>query len=338
MINRSVVLASRPHGEPVPENFRIVETAIPVVRAKQVLLQTIWLSLDPYMRGQMDAREGSVSGVELGQPMKADTVCRVVQSNVSGFAIGDIVAAYTNWQDFSVSDGTGLRKIDSTVAPISASLGVLGMPGLTAYVGLIKLGLPKPGETLVVAAASGPVGSLVGQLGKRVGCRVVGIAGSEEKCRYIQEELGFDAAINHHAPQLSQMLSEQCPNGIDIYFENVGGQVWEAVFPHLNMYARIPVCGLVSHYNDVELPPGPNRVPELMETVLMKRLSLRGFIIDDYSSHAEENLAQLTSWFSNGSIKFKEDVTDGLEHAPAKFIGMLKGHNFGKTLIRVSKA
>ncbi len=290
------------------------------------------------MRGQMDSREGYVSGVELGQPMKADTVCRVMQSNLAGYAVGDLVAAYTGWQEYSVSDGAGLRKIDPTVAPLSTSLGVLGMPGLTAYVGLIKLGLPKPGETLVVAAASGPVGSLVGQLGKRVGCRVVGIAGSDEKCRYVREELGFDSSINHRDPQLSKMLAAQCPRGIDIYFENVGGRVWEAVLPLLNHFARIPVCGLVSHYNDVELPEGPNRVPEVMDTVLVKRLTLRGFIIDDFSAQAEENLAQLTSWFSNGFIIFKEDVTDGLENAPAKFIGMLKGENFGKTLIRVSPA
>jgi NADPH-dependent curcumin reductase CurA len=337
MINRSVILASRPHGEPISANFTIVETSIPPLGEKQVLLQTIWLSLDPYMRGLMDAREGSVPGVELGQPMKVDTVNRVIQSNHPDYAVGDFVAAYTFWQEYAVSDGDGLRKIDPKMAPLSASLGALGMPGLTAYIGLLQFGLPKPGETLVVAAASGPVGSLVGQIGKRMGCKVVGIAGSDEKCCYIKDELGFDASINHHNPQLSQLLSKYCSNGIDIYFENVGGHVWDAVLPHLNNYARVPVCGLVAHYNDVELPLGPNRAPELMDTILVKRLSLRGFIVDDYYSQADEYRVQLASWLGKGEITCKEDITDGLEQAPGKFIGMLRGNNFGKTLIRVSK-
>lgn len=338
MINRSVILVSRPRGEPISENFTIVETSVPPLGEKQVLLQTIWLSLDPYMRGQMDAREGSVAGVELGQPMKADTVNLVAQSNHPDYVVGDFVAAYTFWQEFTVSDGTGLRKIDPTLAPLSASLGVLGMPGLTAYVGLLQLGLPQPGETLVVAAASGPVGSLVGQIGKRMGCKVVGIAGSDKKCRYIQDELGFDVAINHHSPQLSQLLSKYCPSGIDIYFENVGGHVWEAVLPQLNNYARVPVCGLVAHYNDFDLPQGPDRAPELMDTILVKRLSLRGFIIDDYYSQADEYRVQLAIWLKKGEITCKEDVSDGLEQAPAKFVGMLRGDNFGKTLIRVSES
>lgn len=334
--NRSVILASRPHGEPLLKNFQLVEGAVATPRDNQVLLQTIWLSLDPYMRGQMDEREGYAPGVSIGQPMKADTVSRVIHSNHPDYSIGDFVAAYTYWQEYTVCDGDDLRKIDPTLAPLSTALGVLGMPGVTAYSGLLKFGQPRHGETLVVAAASGPVGSLVGQIGKRMGCRVVGIAGSTQKCRYIRDELGFDAAISHHDPQLPQLLGSACANGIDIYFENVGGHIWNAVLPLLNKFARVPVCGLIAHYSDVGLPPGPDHVPELMDAILVKRLSLRGFIVDDFNPQAEEFRKELASWLSKGEISCKEDIAEGLERAPEKFIGLLKGNNFGKTLIRVS--
>jgi NADPH-dependent curcumin reductase len=336
LINRSIILASRPHGEPLLENFRLIKNAVATPKDNQVLLQTVWLSLDPYMRGQMDERGGSSPGVEVGQPMKADTVGRVIQSNHPDYSIGDFVAAYTFWQEYTVCDGGGLRKIDPALAPLSTALGVLGMPGITAYTGLLKFGQPGPGETLVVAAASGPVGSLVGQIGKRMGCRVVGIAGGNQKCRYVQDELGFDIAINHQDPQLPQLLAGACPNGIDIYFENVGGHVWNAVLPLLNNFARVPVCGLIAHYSDVGLPSGPDHAPELMDAILVKQLSLRGFIVDDFNSQAEEFRGELASWLSQGEISYKEDIVEGLERAPERFIGLLKGNNFGKTLIRVS--
>jgi NADPH-dependent curcumin reductase CurA len=336
MKNQSIILDSRPIGEPVAANFRLVESNIPDLVENQVLLQTVWLSLDPYMRGMIDAREGSTPGIEIGQVLKADTVAMVVQSTHAEYTAGDCVVAYAYWQKYSVSDGTGLRKIDPNTAPLSAFLGILGMPGVTAHVGLLQFGLPKQRETVVVAAASGPVGSLVGQIAKLKGCRVVGIAGSDEKCRFILEELEFDAAVNHHDTQLAQSLAKACPNGIDIYFENVGGHVWKAVLPLLNSYARVPVCGLVAHYNDVGPPAGPNLVPELMDTILVKRLSIRGFIVDDFHEQAEVCRSELLSWFQKGEIIYKEDVTEGLYQAPAKFIGMLTGTNFGKTLIKVS--
>ena len=334
--NRSIILASRPNGEPRVENFRLVDTSVPEPGGNQVLLQTIWLSLDPYMRGHMDEGVSYSPRVNLGEPMKADTVSRVVRSNHADFSVGDFVDGYTFWQEYTVCDGDGLRKIDPNLAPLSTALGVLGMPGMTAYTGLLNIGRPKQGETLVVAAASGPVGSLVGQIGKRMGCRVVGIAGNAEKCRYIHDELSFEAAINHRDPALMQLLAQACPNGIDIYFENVGGHVWKAVFPLLNNFARIPVCGLIAHYSDVGLPPGPDHLPELMDSILVKRLILRGFIVSDFNAQAEEFRREVASWLRKGEISYKEDIVDGLERAPEAFIRMLKGGNFGKTLIRVA--
>jgi NADPH-dependent curcumin reductase len=336
LINRSIILGSRPQGEPLLENFQLVESPVPRLRDNEVLLQTIWLSLDPYMRGHMDEGESYSPRVKLGEPMKADTVSRVIRSNHPDFSIGDFIEGYTFWQEYTVSDGDGLRKIDPNLAPLSTALGVLGMPGMTAYTGLLNIGQPKPGETLVVAAASGPVGSLVGQIGKRMGCKVVGIAGGAEKCRFIRNELGFDSAIDHRDPALPQLLTKACPNGIDIYFENVGGHVWNAVFPLLNKFARVPVCGLVAHYSDVGLPPGPDHVPELMDAILVKRLTLRGFIVEDFNPQAEEFRREVALWLSKGEITYKEDIVEGLQRAPERFIGMLKGRNFGKTLIRIS--
>ena len=335
--NHQIILASRPHGEPRLENFQLVESAIPDIQNGEVLVETIWLSLDPYMRGHMDAGESYSPRVQVGGVMKADTVSRIIESKNSDFKIGDLVDGYMHWQNFSISDGTGLRKVDPGIAPISTALGVLGMPGMTAYTGLLNIGQPKPGETLVVAAATGPVGSLVGQMGKMRGCRVVGIAGGPEKCRYMHEELEFDAALDHRALEFPESLVEACPNGIDIYFENVGGHVWKAVFPLLNYFARVPVCGLVAHYNDVGLPPGPNHLPQLMETVLVKRFTLRGFIVSDFEAQADDFRRDMVEWLSKGLIKYKEDMVEGLENAPEAFIGLLKGRNFGKLLVRVSQ-
>jgi NADPH-dependent curcumin reductase len=336
-INRQIVLASRPEGEPRPENFRLVESGIPALQDGEVLLQTLWLSLDPYMRGHMNAGESYSSGVQIGGVMRADTVSRVVQSNNSGFEVGDIVDGYLYWQSHSVSDGGGLRKLDPELAPVSTALGVLGMPGMTAYVGLLNIGQPKPGETLAVAAATGPVGSLVGQIAKMRGCRVVGIAGGPEKCRYMREDLGFDAALDHRAPDLADRLADACPKGIDIYFENVGGHVWKAVFPLLNTFARVPVCGLVAHYNEVGPPSGPDRVPETMRAVLSKRLTVRGFMVFDFEAQADDFRRDVAGWLREGKITYKEDVVVGLENAPAAFIGLLKGQNFGKLLVKVSE-
>ena len=310
---------------------------MPQAKQGQVVLQTVWLSLDPYMRGLMDNRESYVSGVKLGEPMEGGNVGRVVESKQPYITVGDYVLSYGGWQEYTVSDGRRVRKLDPDDAPLSTALGVLGMPGMTAYTGLLKIGRPEAGETIVVAAAAGPVGSLVGQIGKRIGCRVVGIAGTKEKCDYITSELGFDAALGHRDPNLQQALSEACPKGVDVYFENVGGRVWQAVFPLLNKFARVPVCGLISQYSAVGTTPGPDRLPELMDSVLSKRLSIQGFIIDDYGPEvAEEFRRDVGEWLKKGQVKYKENIVEGLEHAPEAFMGMLKGRNFGKTLVRVA--
>lgn len=339
--NRQIVLASRPEGEPVPENFRLAEAPIPALQDGHVLLQTLFLSLDPYMRGRMSAAKSYAQPVEIGGVMEGGAVSRVVQSRHPGFEVGEIVQGRTGWQSHVVSDGAvrgaPLQKIDPKIAPISTAVGVLGMPGMTAYTGLLNIGQPKAGETLVVAAATGPVGSLVGQIGKLKGCRVVGVAGGADKVRYLREELGFDVALDHKAPDFAAQLAAACPKGIDIYFENVGGHVWEAVFPLLNDFARIPVCGLIAHYNEDGLRPGPDRLPQLMRAVLSKRFTLRGFIVSDFASQAEDFRRDVASWLKTGEIKYKEDVVVGLENAPAAFIGLLKGKNFGKLLVKVAE-
>jgi NADPH-dependent curcumin reductase CurA len=313
-----------------------VETEVPEPGPGQMLLRTIYLSLDPYMRGRMNAGPSYAPPVEVGAVMEGGTVCAVVKANLSQFRPGDIVLAGTGWQDYALSAGQGVRKVDPALGPISYSLGVLGMPVLTAYTGPLNIGKPQPGETLVVAAASGAVGSVVGQIGKIKGCRVVGIAGGEHKCRFVREELGFDACLDHRQPGLAEGLKAACPKGIDIYFENVGGAVFEAVLPLLNNFARVPVCGLIAHYNATDLPAGPNQVPLVMQSILVKRLTFRGFIVMDYASQFPDFLADVSGWLREGRVKYREDITDGLENAPRELIGLLKGENFGKKIIRVS--
>jgi NADPH-dependent curcumin reductase len=334
-INRRIVLASRPAGEPQPTDFRLESAPVPEPQAGQVLLKTVWLSLDPYMRGRMSTAKSYAKPVEIGEVMVGGTVSEVVASRHPDFRVGDVVGGNGGWQEYTVSDGAGLRKLDPAIAPVSTALGVLGMPGMTAYTGLLTIGQPKPGETLVVAAASGPVGSAVGQIAKIKGCRAVGIAGGPDKCRYVLDELGFDAAIDHRSADMADRLKEACPNGIDIYFENVGGAVWDAVFPLLNPFSRIPVCGLVAQYNATGAPEGPDRSAALMRAILTKRLTLRGFIVGDFAAQAPDFARDVSTWVREGRIKYREDVVDGLELAPEAFIGMLKGRNFGKLLVRI---
>ena len=334
--NRRIVLASRPEGEPVPENFRLDTAAVPQPGPDEVLLRTRYLSLDPYMRGRMSAARSYAKPVEPGDVMVGGTVSEVVASNVEGLAPGDVVLGQMGWQEYAVSKRQGLRKLDPAAAPIQTALGVLGMPGMTAYTGLLNIGQPKEGETVVVAAATGPVGSLVGQIARLKGCRAVGIAGGADKCRALIDEFGFDAAVDHRSPEMAARLKEACPKGIDVYFENVGGAVWDAVFPLLNDFSRIPVCGLVAQYNMTELPPGPDRTPVLMRAILSKRLLLRGFIVSDFASQHGEFQREVGAWLRDGKIKYREDVVEGLENAPQAFIGLLQGKNFGKLLIKVS--
>jgi NADPH-dependent curcumin reductase CurA len=334
--NRQILLASRPRGEPGPDNFKLVETAVPEAGAGQMLLHTVYLSLDPYMRGRMNAGPSYAPPVEVGGVMEGTAVCTVVKSNLPPYQARDLVVAGAGWQEYSLSDGKGVRKIDPALGPISYALGVVGMPGLTAYTGLLNIGKPQPGETLVVAAASGAVGSVVGQIAKIKGCRVIGIAGGEPKCRFVQEELGFDGCLDHRQPNLAERLRAACPDGIDIYFENVVGAVFNAVLPLLNKFARIPVCGFIAHYNATELPAGPDRVPLLMRDILVKRLTFRGFLVFDYSSQFGDFISDMSGWLRESRVKYREDITDGLENAPRELIGLLKGENFGKKLIRVS--
>ncbi len=334
--NRRIVLASRPEGEPVPENFRVDTAAVPQPGPDEVLLRTRYLSLDPYMRGRMSAARSYAKPVEPGDVMVGGTVSEVVASNVEGLAPGDVVLGQMGWQEYAVSKRQGLRKLDPAAAPIQTALGVLGMPGMTAYTGLLNIGQPKEGETVVVAAATGPVGSLVGQIARLKGCRAVGIAGGADKCRALIDEFGFDAAVDHRSPDMAARLKEACPKGIDVYFENVGGAVWDAVFPLLNDFSRIPVCGLVAQYNMTELPAGPDRTPLLMRAILSKRLLLRGFIVSDFASQHGEFQREVGAWLRDGKIKYREDVVEGLENAPQAFIGLLQGKNFGKLLIKVS--
>ena len=335
-INRQVVLASRPKGKPQANNFTIAEAPIPAPKDGQVLSKTIYLSLDPYMRGRMNAGKSYADPVEIDEVMSGGTVGQVIESKNSSFSEGDFVFGYGGWQEFWLQDGKKLKKVDPQLAPISTATGVLGMPGVTAYTGLLNIGQPKKGETVVVAAASGAVGSVVGQIARIKGARVVGIAGTPEKCEFVKEELGFDACVNHSLQDFAENLKSACPNGIDVYFENVGGKVFEKVLPLLNNFSRIPVCGIISSYNATQLPAGPNLTPLLMRDILVKRLTFRGFIVWDFDSQEEEALTQLSNWIKEGKIRYREDIVDGLGNAPEAFMGLLEGKNFGKLVVRVS--
>jgi NADPH-dependent curcumin reductase CurA len=334
--NRRIVLAQRPVGTPTLSDFSLVDEVLPPPGPGQVLLQTLFLSLDPYMRGRMNDVKSYAPSVAIGEVMVGGTVCKVAESNLDGFAVGDIVLANAGWQEYSLSDGTGLRKLNPHLAPVSTALGVLGMPGMTAYCGLLEIGKPQKGETVVVAAASGPVGSMVGQIARKRGARAIGIAGGAAKCAYVREQLGFDECVDHRDPELPALLAAACPAGIDVYFENVGGAVFRAVMPLLNRFSRVPVCGLVSQYNAQHPGDGIDHIPVLMRSILTNRILVRGFIVSDFADKQAQFLAEVGSWVKDGSIRYREDITDGLESAPAAFIAMLTGGNFGKALVRVS--
>jgi NADPH-dependent curcumin reductase len=336
-VNRRIVLASRPHGAPTAENFRLEETAVPTPAAGQLLLRIVHLSLDPYMRGRMSDAPSYAAPVTVGDVMVGGTVARVEASQHPDYQEGELVLSYSGWQDYALSDGTGLTKLDASLSKPSYALGLLGMPGFTAYMGLLDIGQPKAGETVVVAGATGAVGSVVGQIAKLKGCHVVGIAGGADKCQYAVEELGFDACIDHRSADFPQQLAAACAKGIDVYFENVGGAVFDAVLPLLNTHARVPVCGLIAHYNATSLPDGPDRLPLLTRTILTRRIKMQGFIIfDDYAHRYGEFFGAMAGWIKAGKIKFREDIVEGLENAPQAFIGLLEGKNFGKLIINVA--
>lgn len=335
--NRRFVLAERPKGEPNRDTLRLERGEIPAPGPGRMLLRNVYLSLDPYMRGRMSDAPSYAAPVEIGEVMIGGTVARVVSSDVEGFAEGDWVQAFGGWQDYAVSDGAGVINMGRDPENPSWALGVLGMPGLTAWAGLTQIGQPREGETLVVAGASGPVGATVGQVGRILGLRVVGVAGGAGKCAHVTDTLGFDACIDYKADDFRDALGRAVPDGIDIYFENVGGKVFDAVFPHLNTLARIPVCGLISQYNATSLPEGPDRTPILMGAILRKRLTMKGFIVFDDFGHLYPEFAEtMGGWVRDGRIQYREEMIDGLESAPEAFIGLLRGDAFGKRVIRLS--
>jgi NADPH-dependent curcumin reductase len=336
-VNRRIVLARRPQGTPVPEDFRLERHPVPDPGPAAVLLRTRYLSLDPYMRGRMNEGPSYAPPVALGAVMTGQTVSVVEASGVPGFEVGELVVANVGWQDYGVSDGRDLVKIDPRIPSPAYALGVLGMPGLTAYVGLLDIGQPQAGETVVVAAATGAVGSVVGQIAKIKGCRVVGVAGGGRKCAYAREELGFDECLDHRAPELPQRLAAACPKGIDVYFESVGGAVLYAVIPLLNVGARVPLCGLISWYNLEKLPTGVDRTPQLLLTTLRQRVKIQGFIIFDHYRRMGAFQQDMRGWLLEGRVRYREELIEGLENAPRGLIGMLQGENFGKLVVRVAE-
>ncbi|QUS58362.1 NADP-dependent oxidoreductase [Pseudovibrio brasiliensis] len=335
-VNRQIVLAERPVGAPTSKNFRLEEAAIPTPGEGEMLLRTVYLSLDPYMRGRMSDAKSYADPVEIGDAMVGGTVSVVVKSNLKGFAEGDWVVSLGGWQDYSISNGEMVFNLGKEPAMPSWALGIMGMPGFTAYAGLLEIGEPKPGETIAVAAATGPVGATVGQIGKIKGCRVVGIAGGAEKCKHAVDNLGFDVCLDRNSSTFAQDLKDACPDGIDVYFENVGGAVFDAVLPLLNANARIPLCGLISQYNATSLPDGPDRMGMLMGTLLVKKIRMQGFIIfDSFPNLYPKFAADMQQWIAQGKVKYREQMVDGLENAPEAFMGLLEGKNFGKVVIKV---
>ncbi|ADT89354.1 NADP-dependent oxidoreductase [Vibrio furnissii] len=337
LMNQRIVLASRPVGAPTEQDFRLETVTQPQPGEGEVLLRTIYLSLDPYMRGRMSDAKSYADPVALNAVMVGGTVCQVEVSHHPDFAVGEWVLAYTGWQRYAISNGDGLLKLGTQPTHPSFALGIMGMPGFTAYMGLLDIGQPKAGETIVVAAATGPVGATVGQIGKIKGCRVVGVAGGEDKCRHAVDVLGFDACIDHKADDFAEQLAQACPQGIDVYFENVGGKVFDAVMPLLNTKARIPLCGLVSQYNATALPEGPDRLSSLMGMLLVKRIKMQGFIIfDDYGHRYNEFAQDMSQWLAKGKMQYREQIVQGLAQAPTAFMGLLEGKNFGKLVIEVN--
>ncbi len=333
-LNRALVLKDYPHGAPHAGHFDLVERPVARPGPGEVLVRSIYLSVDPYMRGRLRPGPSYAEPQRIGEVMIGEAAGVVVASECAGFAAGDCVTAHIGWQTHGIADGRGLRRLDPGLAPISTALGVLGMPGLTAYFGTLEVLAPRPGDTLVVNAASGAVGSVVGQIARIGGCRVVGIAGSREKCDWITGELGFDAAINHRTTgDMAAALREACPRGIDCYFDNVGGPITDAAIENLALGARVAICGQIAQYNDTGEATGPRNLRHF----LVKRATLKGLLVFDWRDRYREGLERLARWVGSGQIRYREDIVEGLENAPAAFAGLMEGHNFGKQLVRVSQ-
>ena len=336
-INKRVLFAKRPLGEPNDDCFRMDEVATPDLGSNEILIKTCWLSLDPYMRGRMNDMKSYTEPMQIGDVMTGESTGIVEESNSDKWQVGDRVAAHMGWQTYIVAKGDDARlmKVDLDNGTLSAHLGVVGMPGRTAYFGLTEVGKPKVGETLVVAAASGAVGSAVGQIAKILGLRSIGIAGGSEKCRYVKEELQFDDCLDYKSGNLAEKLGLACPDGVDIYFENVGGEVTKTVAPLLNEGARVPICGYISNYNDEDITKAetPFHILKQLQTVPEHRF----FVVFEWQDRYEEATRQLGQWIKDGLLKYRESIGEGLENAPELFRGLLKGKNFGKQLVKVAE-
>lgn len=332
---RTIQLVQRPVGAPKLSDFRIADVPLSDPGPGEVLLKMEWLSLDPYMRGRMSDARSYADPTPLGSPPPTEAVARVLQSKDPSLSEGDQVLVYDAWRDHAVTRGALCRKLDPSRAPLQSWLGILGMPGRTAWAGLKHIGKPKAGETLVVGAATGAVGAVVGQIARLQGLRVVGVAGGPEKCRYATDTLGFDACLDRHQPDLARRMVDACPDGIDIYFELTGGDVLAAVLPLLNPFARVPVCGTIATYNATTAPEGPDRLPALMRLILTRSLTVRGFIVSEFDADRLAFEAEMSAWLTSGAVKHREHISHGLDSMVPAFIGMLDGQNFGKTLIRL---
>jgi NADPH-dependent curcumin reductase CurA len=333
--NRKFTLASRPVGAPKLSDFKLVEEPVRAINDGELLVKSLYLSVDPYMRGRMSDAKSYAAPVAIGGTMVGGVVGQVVESKNAKFKAGDVVQSEFGWQEYAVSDGKGVRKVDPTIAPISTAIGILGMPGMTAYFGLLEIGQPKSGETVLISGAAGAVGMAVGQIAKIKGCRVVGIAGSDDKVRYLVDELGFDAAFNYKSTDnYLEKYRELCPNGVDVYFDNVGGPITDAVFPVLNVKGRVPVCGQISQYNNQKQELGPR----FMWTLIAKQAKVEGFLVFQFFEKFAPAAAEMAGWIQTGKLKYREDIVDGFENMPQAFIGMLEGDNTGKRLVKAADA
>ena len=332
--NQKIVLKSRPEGYPQLSDFELIEEQISQIGEGQLLIQVLWLSLDPYMRGRMRVANSYAPYIELGEIVVGGAVGRVIQSRAPSFSVGDIVEGSLGWQKYAISDGRGLRKVDQQLGPLSTAVGVLGMPGLTAYFGFLDVGSPKPGDVVFVSAASGAVGQIVGQIAKIMGCQVIGTAGSDEKVDFIVKELGFDAGINYKTEDLKSKIATLCPRGIDVYFDNVGGETSDVVMNNLADFARVIICGQISQYNLADPEMGPRNIGLL----IIHQARMEGFLVTQFQNRYAEGRQRLAQWIREGKLKYREDIVDGLEKAPEAFIGMMNGKNFGKLVVRVSEA
>lgn len=331
-MNKVILLKNRPVGKPTLNDFEFIDEENPTIQDGRIILKTLYVSVDPYLRGRMSTAKSYVPSFELNKPIQSGLIAQVTESKHPDFQVGDFVSGILEWKEFQVSDGTGLNKIEGNAAPLSAYLGILGMTGLTAYLGLTEIGKPKAGETVVVSGAAGAVGSVVGQIAKILGCKVIGIAGSDEKIDILKSKLNFDAAINYKTTDdMQKAISDVAPDGVDVYFDNVGGEISDAVLANLNRLARVPVCGAISLYNDTEVPVGPRVQPLLVKNSVL----MQGFIVSNYEAKFPEAIKQLGAWVKDHKLTYTETIINGFEQIPQAFIGLFEGKNEGKMIVKI---